>query len=466
MRATTLLRTAFVLAMLGSISVAGTAVVWSTGGRLLAVAVTDADTSDADAYSADVLEPVQAGDIEKQLRSYRVRLRADGRLPGRINVIDPETGLVSPAREMTIALLQNGEIVTEVHPGIDGVFEAEGVAPGIYSLVGHGDEGYIAYGLEVLPSEFNAGADGRDDDGNQPVAFQEVEDELQIDSLAVPPTDGPSVLNLANEHIPDELVAAADEIAADGVAVPPPPANADDRADPAGSARAANLNQHAIRLAADGSLTGRVRSLSPQTGQPVRIRRLNVFLVRNNEIVAQAPVTPLGVFTFPDLDEGLYSFVAAGTEGFAAFSIRTVSDGFAGLGSPDELIVPVAFSPTETTPVAFAQGGGGLGGTLASIADVPYLLELLQQYYSGGGPGGGPPGAGPLGGLGGPAPPGGGGGGFGGGPGGGAGAGGGGFGGGGGLGALLGLAALGAAAAALGNDNNNNSPQIISPANP
>ncbi len=461
MRATTLLRIAFVLAMLGSISVAGTAVVWSTGGQLLASAAADADSAEAGAIPADELEPVQAGDIEKQLRSYRVRLRADGRLPGRVNVIDPETGLVSPARDMTIAFLQNGEVVTEVHPGIDGIFEAEGVLPGVYSLVGHGDEGYIAYGLEVLPPAF--GVDNRDADGIFPVAFQEVQDELQIDSLAVPPTDGPLVLNLAKEHLPEDIVAAANEIASDTESAPqapPLPPGAIDRAeldeppgDPGeGAVPAANLRQRSIQLAPDGSLSGRVRSLNPQTGQPVRIRRLNVFLVRDNEIVAQAPVTPLGVFTFPDLDEGLYSFVAAGTEGFSAFTIRTVSESVAGPGTPDELIVPVAF----------VQGGGGLSGTLSSIEDVYYLLYWLNYYYSddddddgggglfSGGPGGAPPGGG---------------GGFGGGAGGGLAAGGGGFAGGDGLGALLGLAALGAAAAALADDGGGGQ-QIVSPAAP
>ncbi|MGE0378385.1 MAG: hypothetical protein AB7I48_12775 [Planctomycetaceae bacterium] len=470
MRATSLLRIVLVLTMLASISVAGTAVVWSTGERMLAAAAGDA--------SSDELQPVQAGELEKQLRSYRVRLRADGRLPGRINVVDPETGLVSAARDMKIALLQNGRVVTEFQPGIDGVFEAEGVAPGVYSLVGHGEEGYIAYGLEVMPAEFNV--DNRREGDVQPVAFQEIAAELQIDSLAIPPTDGPSVLSLASEHLPEEIVAAAKEIAANAAAsdaAPQPPAAGPDvsgradldpaEVDPAEEASpAASLRQNEIRLDANGSLTGRVRSLNPQTGQPVRIRRLNVFLVRDNQIVAQAPVSPLGVFTFPDLSEGLYSFVAAGTEGFTAFSIRTVADAVAGPGTPNELVVPVAFAQ---------PGLLGLSGTLASLEDLYYLLYWLQYYYSdgndddgagglfGGGPGG------PGGGLGGPGGPGlgagGAGGGFPGGGGGFAGGGGGGLFGGEGLGALLGLGALGAAAAALADDDDNN-PQVVSPATP
>ncbi|MBX3439407.1 MAG: hypothetical protein KF861_18105, partial [Planctomycetaceae bacterium] len=313
MRAITLLRMSLVLTTLGSISVAGTAVVWSTSERLLSTAVQNVSEPDGDA-----LTPVQTGQLEKQLRNYRVRLDANGRLPGRINIIDPNTGLPAPARDLTIALLQNGRKVTEFHPGINGVFEAEGVLPGVYSLVGHGEEGYIAYGLEVLPAVANV--DLNDDSALQQVAFQEIGTELQIDSLAVPPQDGPSVLRLATEHLPAEIVAAASAIAANADAVPPAVDSGDltelnEIEDNPGeeTVYSANLHQHDIRLDANGSLTGRIRSLHPQTGQPVRIRRLNVFLVKNNQIVAQAPVTPLGVFTFPDLSEGTYSFVAAGT---------------------------------------------------------------------------------------------------------------------------------------------------------
>lgn len=484
MRATSIIRVVLVLSLLGSISVAGTAIVWSTGERFFSAAVGEVASADAAEHAtpapADAHQPVQAGELEKQARNYRVRLDQNGRLPGRINVIDPNTGFASPARDLTIALLQNGQPVAEFRPGIDGIFEAEGILPGVYSLVAHGDEGYIAYGLEVLPAEFGVGL--REGDNTSRVMFQEIEAALEIDSLAVPPTDGPAVLSLATEHLPPEIIARANEIAAEAETTPELP-----QVDPALIERveldpaednpaeetlpSANLRQHEIRLAADGSLTGRMRSLNPQSGEPVRFRRLNVFLVKDNEIVAQAPVTPLGVFTFPDLQEGQYSFVAAGSEGFAAFSIRTVAEGFAGPETPDELIVPVAFTQPPRGP-AF-----GFFGTLTSLEDIYYIYYWLRVHYGnddddGGGAGlmGGGPGAGmPLGqglgpqGLGGAGGFGGGGGGFLG------GSGGAGLFGGEGLGAALGLGVLGVAAAIIASDDDDNgrsSPQVPSPAIP
>jgi hypothetical protein len=443
--------------------------VWSSGERILISLA-----SEAPLRFPERSEFVQAEDLDQQLRNYRVRLRADGRLPGRIHLVDPATAGIVPAANLNLALLQRGQVVNEFRSGPDGSFEAENVQPGVYSLVGHGEAGFIAYGLEVMPAELNA--DTRQSGAIDVAAFQEIQQELAIDSLAVPPTDGPSVLHLANRHLPPKVVAAVSQTPRDaGPPLPAAPeggaaaelnATEDNPADE--TIPSANLRQHAIRLAADGSLTGRMRSLNPNTGRPVRFSRVNVFLVRDNEIVAQAPVTPLGVFTFPDLSEGFYSFVAAGADGFTAFSIRTVSDEVADAGTPDQLIVPVAFANNQPP----GAGGGGMFGTLTSIDDTYYVLYWLRHYYgdddddddalgalfgNGGAPGQGPGGFGA----------GGGGGGFGGGGGGFVG-GGGGFGGGGGagLGALLGLGALGATIAIIASDDDGDGTQVVSPATP
>ena len=534
MRFASLVRVTLVVLFLGSISAAGTAVVWSGGEHVLTQLATDIGIIRPAVHSN-----VQTDDLEKSLRSYRVRLRADGRLPGRINIVDPDTGEPAFAKDLTIAFVQHGKVVAEVHPGFDGAFEAEGVAPGVYSLVGHGPDGYIAYGLEVLPAELTV--DNRSAVEMSLVAFQEIQEELQIDSLAIPPADGPMVLQLAREHLPPEVVSGgsgsvgfvapstsfapeiqlvkqvvedeAPQLEAPGFAPEPP------------DAPSASLKQNKIRLSPDGTLTGRMRSLDPRSGELVRFRRLNIFLVRDNRIVAQAPVSPLGVFTIPHLGDGRYSFAAAGTEGFAAFSIHTITEEFADANTVNELIVPVSFQSEESghshdhdhghTHNTAAQAectcidgcpakdkdhslfeshpdcqcplhgvnnedeeeDPSMEGNLVGEEDVPYAFDQLQSSYGGaggGGAGGGGAGAGAgaggggAGGGGAGAGAGGGGGGFGGGGGGFAG-GGGGFGGGfgGGLGTLLGLGGLGLAAAAIADNNNNdNPPQVVSPAVP
>ncbi len=537
MRFTSLLRVMLVVLFLGSICAAGTAVVWSSGEQILTQLATDVGLIRPAVHSH-----VQADDLEKSLRSYRVRLRADGRLPGRINIVDPDTGEPAFARDLTIAFVQHGQVVTEVHPGIDGAFEAEGVAPGVYSLVGHGPEGYIAYGLEVLPAELTV--DNRSAIEMSLVAFQEIQQEIQIDSLAIPPVDGPTVLQLAREHLPPEVISGStggsvshvepsmqfaneiyqvNQVVEDDGSEPETPDFAPQSPEPP-DAPSASLRQNKIRLSADGTLTGRMRSLNARTGELVRFRRLNIFLVRDNRVVAQAPVSPLGVFTIPQLGVGRYSFAAAGTEGFAAFSIHTVTEDLADANTLDELIVPVSFqqdaaghshehSHGDAHKTAAQAECTCLGeclakdkdhslfeahpdcqcalhaqdfeeeedpqmeGNLVGEEDLPYAFDQLQSTYGGNGGGGaggaggggvgaGGGGAGAGGGAGGA--PGGGGGGLGGGSGGFAGGGGGGLGGGlgGSLGTLLGLGGLGLAAAAIADNNDNNTPQVVSPAVP
>ncbi|MCA9074587.1 MAG: hypothetical protein KDA93_06105 [Planctomycetaceae bacterium] len=513
MRIATSIRVLLLVMFLGSISVAGTAVVWSSGERIITQLATNVGI-----IQPAVHRQVQDEALEKSLRSYRVRLSADGTLPGRINVVDPDTGEPAQAQDMTIAFVQHGHVVAEVHPGIDGSFQAEGVGPGIYSLVGHGPEGYIAYGLEVLPAELTV--DRRNAIEMSLVAFQEIQQEIQIDSLAIPPVDGPAVLQLAREHLPPEVInggSAAVSRLDQTFDVGPQIQHVSQVAEekpftddvpledviPAGpNSPSASLQQNKIRLSHDGTLTGRMRSLNSHSGQLARFRRLNIFLVRDNRIVAQAPVNPLGVFTIPNLGVGRYSFAAAGTEGFAAFSIHTVTEEFADANTVNQLIVPVSFQQPadghdhEHTHDAAAQPectcigqcpakdkdhslfehhpdcqcplhqAADMESNLVGEEDVPYAFGQLESAY--GGNGGGAAAGGGFGGA-----PGGGGGGFGGGGGGGFGGGGGGFGGGGGgglgfgggLGTLLGLGGLGLAAAALADDDNG-SPQVVSPAVP
>jgi hypothetical protein len=458
MRAASVIRGLMLVMFLGSVAVAGSAMVWTHAETVLTQLASDTGLE----LSGEVVpaEYVQQG-LDERLRNYRVRLQPGGVLPGRMNVIEPLTGLPTFARQMNIAFVQNGQVVHEVAAGSEGRFEVTGMAPGIYSVVGSGPDGYVAYGIEVLPAELQAGRFAKGD--VQPVAFQEVGAVLEIDSLAVPPSDFPVVVEIAGSHLPASVIGDSPD-PADPELQPGEALGEADYQDDVNGDHAVDLHRHDVRLQADGSLSGRLTRLDPLTGRPTRIRRLNVFLVQDNEIIAQAPVDPLGMFRLAGLAPGLYSFVAAGSEGLAAFSVRLVGNEVVREGLADELIVPVAFN----------QGGANFFSTLVPPRDCGIAWNRLNSAGGGGGGGGdgqGTPGAGTPGAPG--TPPGtpvgeapyggGGGGGY---PGGGGGfsGGGGGFGGGeGGFGALLGLAALGLAAfAASDDDSSNDRDRVIS----
>lgn len=367
MRAATLVRIAAVVMFAASIGVAGTTVVMNTASTVFGQVELDSTAE------GPQLQAVQADQLERQLRSYQVRLAGDGSLNGRINVIDPRTGAMGTAQEMTIALLQDGNVVHEVHPGLEGKFQVSGVQPGVYSVVGSGPDGYVAYAMQVLPAELTV--DNRIPNGLEPVAFQEVQDELAIDSVAVPTSDLPTIVTLAETHIPAELLqeepSGTGFNPAESIAEQYHAENPLNREDVA-------LAGHQVRIQPDGRLTGRVHRLD-QNGEPTRIRRLNVFLVQNNQVVGQAPVDELGTFNFYDVADGVYSFVAAGVEGMAAFTMQAIS-GPELTGVADELILPVSTNA--------GMAGAGVGGVVGG-ADLGYAFGQAQGGGGQGGTGGG-----------------------------------------------------------------------------
>lgn len=368
-----------VVSCLGMGAVAG--VYSSVQGGKAAIPVKPAIATTENAES--VLAQAEGDSFASKLRNHRIRLSADGYLPGRISLVDTETGAIRVLKDIRVLFIQDGEIKATAVPGEGGMFQAGGLQPGVYSLAAIGPEGYVAYGLEVLPpaapapgplvpateKDQTASIDGFVE--TEPVFFQEVSSLLTIESLAIPRRDFDAVIQIARSYIPAELLNATSPQEADAVAAPgapidePPPT---DDSEPSTSHK-----YNAVQIGADGTLSGRTRRVHPQTGRPTRLRRLNVFLVQNNEIVSQAPVSENGTFTFSSVAPGTYSFVAAGLEGFTAFSLQAVS---AAAVTDDadiakDLIVPVAF---QAGPMYL------LDGVLVNPHDLAAALkELLQQ---------------------------------------------------------------------------------------
>ncbi len=449
MRIGSIVRAGLAMTAAGSLCFSGGMLVWSqepTSQPTIAFG----DESDEVALQTD-------STLDERLRSYRVELSTDGFLPGRINVIDSQTGSIIPADDMTIEFLRDGEVAATTKPGVDGVFQVGNLQPGVYAVVGAGPAGYIAYGVEVIQNRKTADADRPGPrlggDANQVGLFQEVGDALMLDSLAVPASDVPAVAGIVRGNIPSSLTATASgqlsPEAAPGAQLPAEPRREQ-------LATSSDLRRHQVRIRADGSISGRMRRIHPRTGEPVRIRRLNVFLVQNNAIVGRAPVDERGVFRIANVQPGTYSFVSAGLEGFAAFAIQAVSDSLANADVPDELLMPVAF--TQVNPAQEFEELKDLFATTVSPENMPAAVErlnnLLQQLGLGDlgdfgfDPNTGAPGGGGTGGSSGSS------------------GGGGGGGEGGGLaGALLG-GALGAAIGAALADDDDDSPTIVSPFNP
>src|SRR5262245_45949397 len=133
------------LLLILSVSVVGAAVTYSRGhaGARIQRAVYQAETqatlpapdegAPAEGNRAIPNDPVEtapatgsvtpddAAVLDKQLRSYRVRLADDGTVSGIVNVYDPNSGSVVPMSDIRVLFLQHGAVKARTTPGSDGV---------------------------------------------------------------------------------------------------------------------------------------------------------------------------------------------------------------------------------------------------------------------------------------------------------------------------------------------------------
>ena len=82
---------------------------------------------------------------------------------------------------------------------------------------------------------------------------------------------------------------------------------------------------HTISLNESGSIDGRVATIDAGS-KANGLADLKVFLVNNGEIQAETVTDSDGLFSLTNIGEGVYSFVATGESGFAAYGVRVVAN--------------------------------------------------------------------------------------------------------------------------------------------
>ncbi len=82
--------------------------------------------------------------------------------------------------------------------------------------------------------------------------------------------------------------------------------------------------QHTVYLRFDGNLTGRV-SRFLVSGEFVPAQQVKVCLVRDSVIAASTHSNDEGAFQIVDLEPGVYWVIAAGDDGYTAFSVRVLA---------------------------------------------------------------------------------------------------------------------------------------------
>ncbi|NLY03106.1 MAG: carboxypeptidase regulatory-like domain-containing protein [Rhodopirellula sp.] len=288
--------------------------------------------------------------LGQQLRSHRIRLAKEGQLIGEVLAWSPAAKELRPVAKASVNLLQSGRIAHRVMLDKPGQFTIDGVAPGVYSLVVAGPDGFLACSTQLVGGASAGLGDARRFSAViQPVFFQVEQARMDIESLAVPPPSFPALKQLVTSYVPQEAATLVNLVEPPTAEIPPgallydaardepgaaaarPKATAEESAYPASTIR-----QHTVHLLPDGRLLGRGRRLHRESGRPLRIHRTTVFMIRDKEVVAASAIDELGVFTFKGLSPGMHSLVATGPEGFAAFavSVEAALEGRVGNSKP------------------------------------------------------------------------------------------------------------------------------------
>jgi hypothetical protein len=295
-------------------------------------------------------EPTEpdVGQLQQIKRTFYVDPDKEGNLNGRISAI--ELAGISPVeQELKVALVQRGqEIRTAKTAG--GQFTLENVPTGdageTYTLIASGRNGFLAYAIHVRPPvvPFNpedASNSPQQENNYQFVSFSPTTSsaadllfarDLQIEAAAIPPTF------LELERIIENLI-PPDTILANTAA---------DIAPPQGKALEIE-GSFEYSLNDDGSFSGRI--LLPNGENESRdLSDMNVFLLQNDKEVGQDDVGENGDFSIQNVQAGVYAFVAAGKDGFAALSLRLTpaTDNQSGsLQVPDEHYVSLTNKPED-----------------------------------------------------------------------------------------------------------------------
>ena len=244
--------------------------------------------------------------VSETLRANWVMLGPNGKLSGQVltfdgTTFDGEDGFV-------VHLVQKGETIASGRTDESGRFEINGIEPGTYTITGISFDNFFAFG-------FNA------------IGFQDGASSLNanIQCIAIP-RFGTLLTDLVKQNAPKvkfrvygqyKFEEGDDDparlLGLDGIALRQPEA-----------VSATSIQAHRVAIEPNGSVFGRIHQIHNMNGRPVEVKDTNVYLIRENVILARAKTNYYGVFEFRNVQPGFYGVIAAGRDGFAALAVEIV----------------------------------------------------------------------------------------------------------------------------------------------
>ncbi len=272
-----------------------------------------------------------------------VAVDQNGTLFGQVASIDTQTKAASGLNGINVFFVRDGQVIKQTQTQSDGSFQVHGIQEGAYSFFAAGKSGFAAYGVYVT-SHPNS-------------ATQNLLD------AAIASLDYNGIEQLMQSNVPQQVRNSV----------------ANSFQSPAGTSIQSTKQ---VRLI-NGRLSGQINSMlgSSQMGSGVQVQ-----LIQNNQPVAQVETNSQGEFSIPDVEPGVYDYIIAAQNGFAAGRFEAVGNNpnpmtqivyrkmttrlVASLTLPSKQLeqpIDYAMEPSFSVPVEYAGEsiayGGASGGS-------------------------------------------------------------------------------------------------------
>ncbi|MFT5302755.1 MAG: hypothetical protein ACI87E_003798 [Mariniblastus sp.] len=243
---------------------------------------------------------------DEELRGNWVMVNPNGRFRG---TVVPAAG--AGVENMNVFLMNMGRLVKQTNLGIDGRFEFNNVRQGAYSLIGWGDRGFFAFGINILAH--NSETQGSVQNSVRVTAFQNATtintDWIQYYASQINYRVFGRYEDGEGREDPTSLL-GFEGLFNHGPASTP----------------ATSISSHPVKRTVDGRLVGRVHQLNSLNGRPVDVRTTKVMLFQEDSVVASTTTDNYGVFEFLQVPDGSYGVVAAGADGVGLIGIEVIGN--------------------------------------------------------------------------------------------------------------------------------------------
>lgn len=240
--------------------------------------------------------------IVDEIRANWIMVDANGRFEGKV-----VPGRGAEVTNMNVFLMNKGRLVKQTSVNEDGQFEFNNVRQGAYALIGWGDKGLFAFGVNILAHNPDA-------------------DESYINAVTVAAFQNITTINI------DWIRHYAAQVS---YRVYGRYGTGEGRDDPESlygfkglvmnlpeASPATSISNHTVNKTVDGRLVGRVHQFNSISGRPVDVRTTKVLLLEGDDVVASTTTDNFGTFEFHEVPDGSYGLVAAGVDGVGLLGIN------------------------------------------------------------------------------------------------------------------------------------------------